>query len=196
MNQFLQIPLKLLKINDPVAVLTYGIIDNQKTLNPFGNDVKEPVSCIAFETMHKKYDIRKASAIDAVKTLKDNKFIDYKQIPTDRDKEVFNQYSFPVFGKDGKIKQLYKEVPSSVLSLDLTSKEKGVLIMFYLLSTDTTEIILTDKEMAEMLGMSKRTLQKYIDFFINKGLLFKGKHHYALKDVYNNNTNLEEVIIL
>lgn len=194
MNQFLQIPLKLLTTKDPIQILTYAIIDNQKTTNPFDEVVNLPVSYIAFETMHNKYNIRKATAIDAVHELKDNGFLDYKQLPTERTNELYNQYSFPAFkpiySKDGRvigsaIKEPYKEIDSAVLTTDLSSKEKGVLLMLHLLSIDTSEIVYEEKEIAEKLGITKRTLDKYIKLFLKKNLLFKGKHLYALKDIYS-----------
>lgn len=69
MDQFIQLPTILLNLKDPISVLTYAIIDNQKTLTPFDEVVDTPVSYIAYDTMTKKYDIRKATAIEAVKKL-------------------------------------------------------------------------------------------------------------------------------
>jgi predicted transcriptional regulator len=168
-----------------LAILTYAIIDNQKTTNPFGQITKLPVSCIAYDTMAEKYNIRKATAIKAVGTLRDNKLLDYEQLPTGRNKEVFNVYKFPVYEPTAKIKkgitEPYKEVDTNILNLNLTAKERGILLMFHLLSQDTSEIVENETDMAKKLGMTVRTLKKYIELFTNKGLLFKNRLYYTLK---------------
>lgn len=202
MDQFIQLPTILLNLKDPISVLTYAIIDNQKTLTPFDEVVDKPVSYIAYDTMTKKYDLRKASAIEAVKKLAEAKYLDYTQMPTGRDKQVFNKYSFPLITPvyknnrvvENKIKIPFKNVDSSVLSLDLSSKEKGYLLMLHLLSIDTSEIIMSEEEIAQALGITKRTLAKYIKLFTDKKLLFKGRYHYALKDIYKPKTKLTIIL--
>lgn len=43
---------------------------------------------------------------------------------------------------------------------------------------------MSEEEIAQALGITKRTLAKYIKLFTDKKLLFKGRYHYALKDIY------------
>jgi biotin operon repressor len=189
MDQFLQLPNQLLQLKDPLAVLTYAIIDNQKTLFPFNKQVEFPLSYISYNKMEDTYGISKKTAIKAVGLLKEAGLINYKQLPTGRDKQLYNEYSFPLISKVhtkmGTIagfRSLYKEVDSKVLKLELSSKEKGILLMLYILSVETGEIIMSEAEIAEALGISNRTLNKYFILFLSKGLLFKGRYHYSLID--------------
>lgn len=201
MIQFLQLPVELLKTKDPLQVFTYAIIDNQKTLYSFGEQVDLPVSCISYKKMVENYGISKQSVFDSVKQLKEGEFIDYKQLPTGRKDEVFNQYSFPYYKPvyyenrivDAKIKASYKEIPAELLKLNLKPKEIGTYMMLWLISIDTFEITMSEKEIADNLGITTKTLKKYIKLFTDMKLLFKGRHYYAVKDIYNP-TN--EVILL
>ncbi len=202
MNQFLQLPVQLLKTKDPLQIFTYAIIDNQKTLFPFDKQVDTPVSCISFNKMVAKYGISKPAAIDSVKKLKEGEFINYEQLPTGREDEVYNQYSFPYYKPiiykddktarvvDAKIKALYKEIPAELLKLDLKPKEIGTYFMFWLISLDNLEIIQSEKELANNLGVTVKTIKKYIQLFTEKGLLRKTRYAYSLK------TTKETTIIL
>lgn len=190
-EQFVQIPRTLIKSKNPLSVLTYAIIDNHKTTFPFGTCVDKPVAFISYNKMVEKYGVNKSSTIKCVDSLKEQGYIDYTQEDSGRynasmnKNEVFNKYSFPLITPiyknnkiiDNKIKIPYVEIPSSVLVSELSSKEKGVLIMLYLLTIDTYDIILTEEEMAAELGMTVRTLKKYIKLFISKNYLYKNRYY-------------------
>ena len=194
MEQFIQLPIKLLAIEGTkkfISALVYAIIDNQKTLTPFEDVVEEPVSFISYNKMVSNYNVRKATAIESVELLKTKGILDYTQEDTGRynehleKNEVFNKYTFPlikIVKNEPKFTCPFKKVSNSVLKVDLTSKEKGVFLMLHLLTTDTDEIIYNDTEIAKILGIKKKeTLVKYINIFINKGLLFKNKVGYTFK---------------
>lgn len=179
-TQFLQLPTKLLSITESnkfMCFLTYAIIDNQKTI--------DKTSCISFDKMIVKYGIDKKTSRKAVQTLKEYNLIDYKKVDTGRtnkytnEKEYFNKYTFPLI-KGGEMKYSFTMVETSIINLDISTKERGVLLGLYLLSTDTKELPYTVKELASKLGITDKTMKKHLDTFININLIHKTKIGWKL----------------
>ena len=53
---------------------------------------------------------------------------------------------------------------------------------------------MSKEEIAKALGITKRPLDKYKKMFTDKKLLFKGRYHYALKDIYKPKTKLTIIL--
>lgn len=195
-TQFLQLPIKLLDIEESnkfMCILTYAIIDNQKTY--------DKTSCISFDKMIVKYGIDKKTTRKAVQTLRDYSLLDWEQVDTGRTngngkKEVFNRYTFPLIkartkdivinGKNYGKKELestmrvpFKMLSTDILTIDLTTKEKGVLLALHLLSDENDNILLNKKEIAEKLGITPKTLKKHLDLLIERELLFVKKDYFT-----------------
>lgn len=160
-----------------VDVLVYAAIDNQK-------DSTTHTSNIGMRTIAEKYNIPLSKVEDAIKRLKEAGYIDYTQFPSQNHKDrVYNQYTFPLIGKDGNVDGGYLKLKPEVLTQTLKPKDRGILIFLQLIAViDMNDIAETKiEDIASRLGITRQTTSKYIKYFLDIDQITKGQHFYKCK---------------
>lgn len=166
-----------------IDILVYAAIDYQKEGN---------TSNIGMRTIAEKYNIPLSKVEEAIKRLKEDGFIDYTQFPSQSHKDrVYNQYTFPLFNKEGSCNKGFLMLKGDILTQNLKPKERGVLIYLQLIAMPNMNEIAETKieEIAELIGITRQTCSKYIKYFLDINQIYKGKYFYICKYLAKDETN-------
>ena len=168
MIQFIKVPRTFGNVKENtkfIDVLIYSILDSYRC---------DGTSRIAYQTISDKYNIAYSQVEKSLKRLKDNGFIDFKQIKSTNNDYVFNEYSFPKL--DGEFLML----DPKVLNLNYNPKERGMLIYLQLnCAIGLNEIpVTTVNDLANLIGVTRQTASKYINMFIKDGEITKSEFGY------------------
>lgn len=192
-KQFIQIPRKFLDLEAGtkfIDILVYSIIDFQK-------DSHTHKSRIGVRTIAEKYNITLVKVEESIKRLKDNGFIDYVHLPSEKYANyVFNEYTLPNY------KNNYLMMKHDILTLPLKAKERGVLIYLQLIAIHgLNDIYETNiEDIAIRLKISRQTMSKYLKMFIQMNLIQKSKNgiyscQYLFKDSQDNKLRNTTIIL-
>lgn len=192
-KQFIQIPRKFLDLDAGtkfIDILVYSIIDFQK-------DSLTHKSRIGVRTIAEKYNITLVKVEESIKRLKDNGFIDYVHLPSEKYTNfVFNEYTLPNY------KNNYLMLKHEILTLPLKAKERGVLIYLQLIAIHgLNDIYETNiEDIAIRLKISRQTMSKYLKMFIQMNLIHKSKNgiyscQYLFKDSQDNKLRNTTIIL-
>jgi len=164
-TQFVKIPRKFLTLDKGTKfldVLVYAIID-------FYKDGTTYKSRIGMRTIAFKYNIALSKVEDAIKRLKENKFIESVKLPAIKEYD-FNEYSF-------NYKKEFLMLDPELLTLPLKPKERGILIYLQLIALPNMNDIVETKieDIANRLKITRQTMSKYLKFFIANNYLSLSK---------------------
>lgn len=91
-----------------------------------------------------------------------------------------------------KDKGFYVVISKSILDLDLNAGQKITLATIVSLAKKSGKCTATTRTLADMVGVSKRTMQNYISFLISKELMLftyvgQNRHYTPLKNLVDDN---------